>query len=215
MARTHCLDRGHRSAAGRACVRGAVAQARRSRWRSRSPVREPPGGDGIHGADCRHGSHPAVCRFAGRPFDRVCRRAVFARLHPVAAVAERRRRSSAARDRRCARAVLVAGQPLDRVLRRPGPAEAGLRVGRQRPDDHQRRIGSSRRLLGPRRHDSVRDRVWRCVSSRGPRWRSTSRDGAELRRGVASLAAVPAGWAALSLHRARPCRPAWCLRGRR
>ena len=42
--------------------------------------------------------------------------------------------------------------------------------------DHRQPYGSSWRLMGSRRHDLVRDRVWRSVSSRGGWWNSRSRD---------------------------------------
>ena len=113
-----------------------------------------------------------------------------------------------ARDGKCVRAVLVSGQPVDWVFRRTRQDEEGCRVRGNRVPNHRQPCGSSWRLMGSRRHDSVRDRVWRSVPSRGGWWDSRSRDrpGHVEAGGLAPLAAVPAGWPAFSLHREKCTR---------
>ena len=63
--------------------------------------------------------------------------------------------------------------------------------------------------MGPGRHDPVWDGVWRGLPGRGSWWDTAAShaSGFLQERRVPSLAAVPAGRQALSLHRAkRPCR---------
>ena len=67
-------------------VRHRWAPAGCANGRPRSPVREPTRAVDVRRAYQRHGSHPAVCRIAGRPLDRVCRRVACTPTDDLAAV---------------------------------------------------------------------------------------------------------------------------------
>ena len=191
-------------------VRGDLIDRHRVRCRLGASRAGAAGAHSLSAGDAERSVEPEPARGITRwPEDRVCRRRRWQAtdLDPRARVA---RRASAAGHRWRAAPVLVARQPVPRVLCRR-QVEESRHFGWSAADDL--RCAERRRwVVESRRRDSLRRAGQRSDLARARRRRrgqSRSRRQREGRRVWRRLARVPARWQTLPLHghRRKPARP--------